>query len=127
MIILSYCTPVEDRLREIMVINQSAAYSLSSPIAHQPPFSIGINTPLVANICYSIIKKIVSKELADTWRVGEKLPYDGRLDDLYNTPTPQHARQILLAKLEKYLTSRFKHEQEFSLSSATVVPADHDG
>jgi len=85
--------------------------------------TVWLNTPLVANICYSVVKKVISKEMADSWRVGEKLQeYDGRLDALFNVPNREQARRNLLERMGTYLASRYQNERIFSLPD--VIPED---
>lgn len=83
--------------------------------------SVWLNTPPPANMLYAVLKRILKKELMDSWKIGGKIPgYEGRLDKLFLMPNAEIAGQALLKRIESYLSQRYRHEQTFRLVSPAL-------
>lgn len=78
--------------------------------------SIWLNTPPAANMLYGVLKRILRKELMESWKIGGSIEgYEGRLDRLFLMPNAEIAGQALLRRLESYLTERYHNERTFRL------------
>jgi hypothetical protein len=76
-----------------------------------------LNTPTAANIAYSLLKPLVSKDSLPIWRIGCKLDgYDGRIDSLFKMPTMEVAQEMQIQRLARFLDHRKHNESTFRLS-----------
>ncbi|CAB9526716.1 expressed unknown protein [Seminavis robusta] len=79
------------------------------------------NTPTAANMMYSMIRKFMTKEFRDNWKVGAIGDYEGRLDSLFAIPTLEDAQEQVLQRVESYLQERYHNEQHFRLEQIKNV------
>jgi hypothetical protein len=80
--------------------------------------SLWVHTPMVANIFCSFIKRWLNSRQGRWERIklGCQLDhYDGRMDALLNTPSPQAAQEKLLRNLYMALSERFHNQKIFQL------------
>ncbi|CAB9497092.1 expressed unknown protein [Seminavis robusta] len=85
--------------------------------------TVWLHTPSFANFCYSMLRKIVSQELADSWRIGEEIQgFEGRrLTELFHIPNFEVATINLVARLQRYLTQRYHNEHTFELDNCRIL------
>lgn len=76
-----------------------------------------LNSPACVNYVLSGIKKFINPQITKKILLGEQIAgFEGRsIEDLYNTPTPELARQRVLQVIHQYLQLRFHNEQAFRL------------
>lgn len=83
-----------------------------------------LRTPTAANILFAFIKPLLHPEAARKFRLGCTFNgYDGRLDQIFNLPTPELAKQNLLLKLLGYLVVRYHIEKQYRLPDLLEVAA----
>lgn len=75
-----------------------------------------VHPPKAAIMLFGIFKRILPGTLTDGYKLMNSFEgYEGRIDKLFTTPTPEVAQQALLKRIEIYLTERFHQQQTFSL------------
>ena len=79
--------------------------------------SLWLNTPTVANLLYAVIKPLMTKEQKTNFHLGCRLEgYDeGRLDQLFNVPTPEAAQESAILRMEGYLKERYDNVATYRL------------
>jgi len=78
------------------------------------------------------MKKLLDPETVEVARLGCDIHgFEGRLDELFNIPTPEAAKENLLTKLVQLLVVRYQMEETFKLpdllSTLEDSPLDHRG
>lgn len=76
-----------------------------------------LNSPACVNYVLSGIKKFLNPQITKKILLGEQIVgFEGRsIEDLYNTPTPEMARQRVLQVIHQYLQLRWDNEEAFQL------------
>lgn len=82
-----------------------------------PHAIVFLNTPGPVNFVMGLWQRYLRPEVKGTIKLGHKIPgLEGqRLDPLYQTPTPEIARQHLLENVREFLQRRYKNERKFRL------------
>lgn len=78
-----------------------------------------LNSPMVMNIFYASIKPFLSERTRKAFRLGHQAPgMEGRrLDSVYNSPSPEAARERTILKVCAHLELRYRNQAAFSLSA----------
>lgn len=80
-----------------------------------------LNTPVIANVAYGLMKPYLSQEFLSTWRLGCKLNgYEGRIDGLFKMPTLEIAQEQMLSRVEGFLNLHERHSANFRLVESMV-------
>ena len=84
------------------------------PFKHKE--SLWLRTPTVANIVYGCLKPFMSTELKSNFHLGCQLDgYEGRIDKLFQMPTPEIAQQNMLERMAGYLQARIDNQNNYVL------------
>lgn len=71
------------------------------------------HTGVFINLLYSMIKRFLTPEIRKVIEVG--CEFDGRLDQVYLTPTVEEANARLLQQIDEALGKRYENERTFTL------------
>lgn len=71
------------------------------------------HTGVFINLLYSMIKRFLTPEIRKVIEVG--CDFDGRLDEVYLTPTVEEANARLLQQIDEALGKRYENERAFTL------------
>ena len=83
-----------------------------------------LNTPMVANIMYTMMKPWLPSQVKDNVKLGCQVEgLEGRrLGELFQIPTPEIAQANLLEQLQGLLQQRFQHQTAYKLTSLYIHP-----
>lgn len=98
---------------------------MNYPKRHKETFLV--NSPSVVNVLYGMWKKYFSNNMKSTLHLGYQVPgMEGRrIDVLFRTPTPELARQKMLANALHFLQVRYQHQQAYVLPR--ILQDDNEG
>lgn len=85
-----------------------------------------LNSNTIANMTYAVWKRFLPERLRKSFHLGyhlmDQLQEAGtRLDEFYNTPTPEANRDRIVLKVLRFLIERYRNQKEFSLAACTPV------
>ena len=81
-----------------------------------------IHTSVIANLLHSLFKSMIG-DIAYDIGMGVTLEtYQGRLNQVFQTPTPEIALERLFARYQQFLTHRYRRQHEFRLPSKGFPP-----
>lgn len=94
--------------------------------AHYPMRSREIfflNSHSVTNMACALWKRFLPVEMRKQFQLGQQIPgWEGqRIDLLYNTPTPEEARERMLLRVVQLLHLRYQNQANFSLATARIM------
>ncbi|CAB9511243.1 expressed unknown protein [Seminavis robusta] len=99
-----------------MTFEERCFYELRSyyPTIYKETFLL--HTPMAALLFVNLIKRFMNhKQLATLHNTKSFMEYEGRVDQLFKTPTLEIAEEKLLERIRDYLTERYRKEREFRL------------